>query len=94
MFYEALYQKEQYKDELKRNDTPTSGVNANTRRIQLTKDDFDALSKIGISYRGAAFILGVSAPCVSQKVKEYGIDWIGKDKKILMQFIISVFCLG
>jgi hypothetical protein len=53
----------------------------NTRRIQLTKDDFDALSKIGISYRCAAFILGVSAPCVSQKVKGYGIDWIGKDQK-------------
>ena len=53
----------------------------NTRRIQLTKDDFDALSKIGISYRGAAFILGVSAPCVSQKVKEYGIDWIERDQK-------------
>ena len=53
----------------------------NTRRIQLTKDDFDALSKIGISYRGAALILGVSAPCVIQKVKEYGIEWIGKDQK-------------
>ena len=50
----------------------------NTRRIQLTKDDFDALSKIGISYRGAALILGVSAHCVIQKVKEYGIEWIGK----------------
>lgn len=53
----------------------------NTRISQLTKKDFDELSKVGISYRDAAFILGVSAPFVSQKVKEYGIDWIGKDQK-------------
>lgn len=50
----------------------------NTRISQLTKKDFDELSKVGISYRDAAFILGVSAPFVIKKVNEYGIEWIGK----------------
>ena len=53
----------------------------NTRRIQLTKDDFDALSKIGISYRCAAFILGVSAPCVSQKLRNMVLIGSAKTKK-------------
>ena len=50
----------------------------NMRLSGITKNDLLELSTLGLSSRGAASILGVSQTLVNNKIKEFGIDWVGK----------------
>lgn len=50
----------------------------NTRVDKITKDQLLELASTGLSRRGAASLLGVSSTLVNNKVKEFGIEWIGK----------------
>ena len=45
---------------------------------KITKEDLLPLSTLGLSMRGASAILGVSQTLVNNKIKEFGIDWVGK----------------
>ena len=50
----------------------------NMRLSGITKNDLLELSTLGLSRRGAASIFGVSQTLVNNKIKEFGIDWVGK----------------
>lgn len=50
----------------------------NIRVRNISKAQLLELANTGLSRRGAASILGVSSTLVNNKVKEFGIDWIGK----------------
>ena len=67
----------------------------NMRLSGITKNDLLELSTLGLSRRCAASILGVSQTLVNNKIKEFGIDWVGKPihnkkgQKTLMLFVID-----